>query len=493
MRDWVAQRARASPDATALIDASDNTHWTYHELTRAVNETAGHLAGVGVLPGDHVGVLLETSVAYVRLIHAVARLGAVLVPLNTRLTEAELAPQIERAGVSVLVCSDDTEATAAATEGTGVSVVSLDASRRNHVTKLDSQPTAEVQPATWDADDPQLIMFTSGTTGQPKAVVLTHGNFAASAEASAYRLGTLPDDRWLVCLSLYHMGGLSPILRAARYGSTVVLVEDFDEQAVGDAIATYQPTGISLVPVMLSRLLDAGVSFGSFRFVLLGGAPAPDDLIKRCERESVPVYPTYGMTEAASQIATATPSEAFTYPGTVGRPLFGSDVTVVGDDGDPVEPGEPGELVVSGPTVMKEYYDDYETTVDAFSAYGLHTGDMGYQDEGGRLWVANRRADRIITGGENVDPAEVMAVLCTHPAVADAAVVGIDDAEWGERVCALVITEGDEDVTSDELKAHCKATLAGYKCPRVVGFATELPRTASGTVEREKVREALRR
>ncbi|WP_332898820.1 o-succinylbenzoate--CoA ligase [Haladaptatus sp. CMSO5] len=493
MRDWVAQQARASPDEVALIDAENDVHWTYHELTEAVDETAAHLSGAGVLPGDHVGVLLETSISFVRLIHAVARLGAVLVPFNTRLTAAEVAPQIERADVSVLVCSESTEAKAmGATEGTGVSLLSLDASLRARVTKLDSQPTAEVRPATWEADDPQLIMFTSGTTGEPKAVVLTHGNFAASAEASAYRLGTLPDDRWLVCLSLYHMGGLSPILRAARYGSTVVLIEAFDEQVVGDAIAEYQPTGISLVPVMLSRLLDAGVSFDPFRFVLLGGAPAPDDLIERCEREGVPVSPTYGMTEAASQIATATPSEAFAYPGTVGRPLFGTDVTVVGDDGDPVEPGTPGELVVSGPTVMKEYYDDYETTVDAFSEYGLHTGDMGYQDEGGRLWVANRRADRIITGGENVDPAEVVAVLLTHPKVADAAVVGIEDDEWGERVGALVVTEDVEKVTGDELVDHCRAKLAGYKCPRVIGFTSALPRTASGTVEREKVREALR-
>ncbi|MFC6991741.1 o-succinylbenzoate--CoA ligase [Haladaptatus sp. GCM10025707] len=493
MYDWLRHRASVSADATALVAADSEATWTYRELDDAVSRTAAHLVGAGVGRGDHVGTLLDTSVEFVKLIHATARLGAVLVPLNTRLTSAELRPQIERADLTALVCSVATaEKAVSACESADTTLLSVSRRDAGSVPELAAQPLGSVTPATWDEDDPQVIMFTSGTTGEPKAVVLTHGNLAASAEASAYRLGTLPGDRWLVCLSLYHMGGLAPILRATRYGSTVVFVSEFDPERVGRAIEEYEPTGISLVPVMLSRLLDAGVSFNSFRFVLLGGAPARDDLIARCEREGVPVYPTYGMTETASQIATATPTEAFAHQGTVGKPLLFTEVTVVGVDGEPVEHGEHGELVVRGPTVMKEYYGDYEATVEAFSEYGLHTGDVGYRDEAGRLWVLNRRSDRIISGGENVDPGEVAAVLLSHPAVADVAVVGVPDEEWGERVGALVVPEPDATPSRDELDAHCREFLAGFKCPRLVAFAAELPRTASGTVAREAVRDLLR-
>jgi O-succinylbenzoic acid--CoA ligase len=199
------------------------------------------------------------------------------------------------------------------------------------------------------------------------------------------------------------------------------------------------------------------------------------------------------MTETASQIATARPTEAVNHLGTVGRPLLLTDVTVVGEDGEQCPPREPGQLVVSGPTVTPGYYDDPDATDDAFGEYGLHTGDVGYVDEGGRLRVLNRREDRIVTGGENVDPNEVAAVIRDHPTVRDVAVVGLDDPEWGERVAALVATDSsDEDLSPDAIREHCAGRLTGYKHPWTVGFAAELPRTESGTVDREAVRERLR-
>ncbi|WP_157971750.1 class I adenylate-forming enzyme family protein, partial [Halorussus litoreus] len=368
----------------------------------------------------------------------------------------------------------------------------------------DGAATGPSFPAEWSRSDTQALLFTSGTTGDPKAVELTTGNFLASATASAFRLGVTPDDRWLLCLSMYHMGGLSVVLRSALYGTTVVLQEGFDAGAAVDAIAKYEVTGVSLVPTMLRRMLD--VSDGasddaandtgladSLRFVLLGGAPTPDDLLARCESSGVPVHPTYGMTETTSQIATARPHEAFAHRGTVGRPLLWTDVTVVGDDGSPVEPGEIGELAVSGPTVMAGYYGNPDATADAFGEYGLRTGDVGYRDEDGRLWVLNRREDRIVTGGENVHPGKVVEALREHPDVRDAAVVGLDDDEWGERIGALVVPESGASVSEKAVVDHCQGRLAGFERPRTVAFADELPRTASGTVEREAVREILRK
>ncbi|WP_132058555.1 o-succinylbenzoate--CoA ligase [Halorussus amylolyticus] len=508
MRDWLTHRARVSPEATALVEADDGTERTYAELDAAVSETAGRLAALGVESGDHLGVLMETRVAFVRVVHAAMRLGAVLVPLNARLARPELARQAAVADLNLVVCEADTEADAAASAS--VPVTSVDAPECDEVAALGEQGRARrgparpefprygedsvnFEPAAWSLSDTQAMLFTSGTTGDPKAVELSVGNFLASATASAFRLGVVPDDRWLLCLSMYHMGGLSVVLRSALYGTTVVLQEGFDAESATDSITEYDVTGVSLVPTMLRRMLDeSGGLADSLRFVLLGGAPARDELISRCEALDVPVHPTYGMTETTSQIATARPREAFDYRGTVGRPLLGTDVTVVGDDGDPLAAGETGELVVSGPTVMSGYYADREATAEAFGPHGLHTGDVGYRDDGGRIWVLNRREDRIVTGGENVHPGEVVEVLRDHPGVRDAAVVGLADDEWGERVAALVVPEDGATLSEESLRAHFEDRLAGYKRPRTVAFADELPRTASGTVEREVVRERLR-
>jgi O-succinylbenzoic acid--CoA ligase len=491
IRGWLTQRARVSPESTALVEAEDGTEWNYAELDEAVEETAGRLAALGLREGDHLGVLMETRVAFVRLVHAAMRLGAVLVPLNARLASPELARQAKVGDLTLLVCERETEGDAGA--AAEIPIASVDSPESEDVAALREQEPEEFAPTEWSREDPQALLFTSGTTGDPKAVELAMGNFLASATASALRLGVTPEDRWLLCLSMYHMGGLSVVLRSALYGTTVVLQEGFDAESAADAIGEYEVTGVSLVPTMLRRMLDsAGEIADSLRFVLLGGAPAPEELLDRCETLGVPVHPTYGMTETASQIATARPREAFEHRGTVGRPLLFTDVTVVGEGGDPLPRGEVGELVVSGPTVMRGYYDDAEATADALGEYGLHTGDVGYRDDGGRVWVLNRRADRIITGGENVHPGEVVEVLRNHPDVRDAAVVGLDDEEWGERVAALVVSEADADLTAEEIEAHCREKLAGYKRPRTVRFADELPRTASGTVERETVRERLR-
>lgn len=490
MRDWLTHRARVSPEAIALVEARDGTEWTYADLDAAVDETVGRLAALGVQPGDHLGVLMETRMAFVRLVHAAMRLGALLVPLNARLARPELTRQAETADLNLLVCEAETEADALVVSE--VPVASVDSSDGESVAPLCEQDPEIVEPASWSREDLQALLFTSGTTGDPKAVELAMGNFLASATASAFRLGVTPDDRWLLCLSMYHMGGLSVVLRSALYGTTVVLQEGFDATAAADAIAEYEVSGVSLVPTMLRRMLDsAGSLADSLRFVLLGGAPAPEELIDRCERLDVPVHPTYGMTETASQIATARPRETFEYRGTVGRSLLWTDVTILDENDKLLSTGEVGELVVSGPTVTPGYYGNSEATEDAFCEYGLRTGDVGYRDDAGRIWVLNRREDRIITGGENVHPGEVVEVLRDHPEVREAAVVGLEDDEWGERVAALVVAEA-ADLAVEEVEAHCREYLAGYKRPRTIAFADELPRTASGTVEREAVRERLR-
>ena len=487
-RDVLAHRVAATPERTALVDTADGTAWTYRELDRAVDGLAASLG-----PGGPVGTLLGTRVALVTLVHAAMRAGRTLVPLNVQLPAEGLADQAERAGVDLLVCERDTEQ--AARDVASGPVASVDPSEREGVGRLvpeaESEPVerAAPDPAPLSPSDTAVVMFTSGTTGTPKGVRLTVGNLVWSAVASAFRLGVAPGDWWLCCLPMYHMGGLAPTVRCALYGTSLTLQPGFDADRTAAVVEEYGVTGVSLVPTQLRRLLEAGWEPpAAFDGVLLGGAPAGEDLLDRARDRGVPVYPTYGTTETASQVATATPAQAAEHPGTVGQPLAVTDVTVLAD-GEPARAGEVGELVVRGPTVTPGYLDD-DRTAEAVGPRGFHTGDLGYRDGDGRLWVEGRVDDAITTGGETVYPATVVDALREHPAVADAAVVGLPDDEWGERVAALVVPAGG-DVDPEGIRGFCRGRVADYAVPKTVGFAETIPRTASGTVDREAVRERL--
>jgi len=320
------------------------------------------------------------------------------------------------------------------------------------------------------------MLLTSGTSGSPKVVALTVGNLLASARASRGRLGLEPSDRWLGSLSPAHVGGLALLTRAAVLGSTVVLrgafkVEDF--LALGEAGAI---THASLVPTMLHQALEAlgGRSAPrSLRCVLLGGASAPEGLLARALAAGFPLAVTYGLTEASSQVATASPDLTRRKPGTVGAPLPGVEVRLEGD----------GELLVRGPTVSPGLGD-----ADGW----LRTGDLARLDEEGHLWMVGRSSDRIISGGVNVDPAEVEAVLMGHPGVTEAAVVGLSDPEWGERVVAAVVVAPRQGLTEPELDEFARGALSSAKRPRKFRFVGALPRNDNGKVDRARVRALFR-
>lgn len=485
MRDWLSHRAVVSPDATALI-ASDSdpgsdssSSETYSELDETVDRIAARLAALDIGDGSHIGLLVSSRPAAVRLIHATMRLGAVVVPLSTEQTRSELAPRIERADLDVLICERETEPTVTDL-AVDLPVRSIDGGA---VPALMDEPIESVPEHEWEPSDPLVMLSTSGTTGQPKLVVLTVRNVFTSAVASADRLGVLPTDRWCSPLALHHMGGIAPIYRAVIDGTCLVLAPT-DTELLLAALSEYEATGVSVVPVMLDRLLSAGTLPDSLRVVLLGGAPASSELIERCDDRDIPLHPSYGMTETASQIATARPAEATANTGTVGRPLFLTTVTIVDSDGHPLPPNEQGEIVVSGPTVMSGYYHDSESTT--FCSHGFRTGDVGRLDEDTRLWINGRVDDRIVTGGKTVDPREVGDVLREHPDIADAAVVGLPDPEWGERVGALIELDGNSALDAPAVESHCRSRLAGHKRPRAVAFGT-IPRTESGTIDRDAV------
>ncbi|MEA2398279.1 MAG: o-succinylbenzoate---CoA ligase [Thermoleophilaceae bacterium] len=399
---------------------------------------ARRLAAAGVGSGDRVASTLPAGSDFAALLHALPRLGAVLVPLNTRLSSVERAWQVDDCAARLVVS------------------VPVDGEE------------ADVDPLTTvDPDGVQTLLYTSGTSGLPKAVELTYANHAASAIASAWNLGVDPGDRWLCVLPVFHVGGLAILLRSAIYGTTAVVHDGFDRDAVASTLASSEVTLVSLVATMLRRLRDSGLEDApALRAALLGGGPVPRDLLEWAAGRGLPVLQTYGLTETASQVATLPAREALSHHGSAGRPLLGVDLRI-GDD---------GEILVRGPMVAR----------GALAADGwLHTGDGGHLDEDGFLHVDGRLDDTIVTGGENVAAAQVEDALLAHPAVADAAVAGRPDSEWGQAVTAWIVLA--TQVPDHELDAHCRSRLAGYKVPRRFVRMDELPRNAAGKVLRGRL------
>jgi len=479
-------------DREALIIGEQQ--WRFDELNRLVARLCARLSAEGVQPGENVAVLLPNSLAAVAHVFALVRLGAVLVPLNTRLTAADVAWQVEQAGCAWLIyASDCAEQISAVPPAVTRHLAPLNPAAFDAWVEGPFAPSVEaVSPPEFDAV--QAIVFTSGTTGYPKGAMITFANHFWSAIGSAFRLGVRPDDHWLACLPLYHVGGLAVLFRSCLYGTAVVLQDGFKVAAIRHSLRDEGITLVSLVPTMLSRLLHEGFiadDAPSLRLILLGGATAPDGLLEQARAAGLPVATTYGLTEAASQVATRLPDAANLKPGSAGRPLLFTTVSIVDDDGHELPPGGVGEIVVAGPTVMAGYYGDDAATRMAIRNGRLHTGDAGYLDADGDLWLLDRRGDLIVTGGENVYPAEVERVLHQHPAVALAAVVGLPHPDWGQQVTAVVVLRQPRAATSDELLAHCRRHLAGYKRPRRLFFSNTLPLTASGKVQRRVVAEQL--
>ncbi len=473
MPDWLRRRAEDHPHDLALV--AGTLRFTYHELDGVVDRTARQLASVGVGAETPVAVLLPNSAPFVFLTHALARLGAVMVPLNVRLAPAELAWQLEDSRAAVLV-SDETVLAAHHTLGAHTSP------RRITVAALQAAPEVDAPLRSHiDLSAVQGIIYTSATTGRPKGVLLTFGNHWWSAHGSALNIGVHRDDSWLAVLPLYHVGGLAILWRSVISGMPVRLHETFDPAAVNGEIDRGEVTLVSVVAAMLQRILDDRGSRPlppTFRCFLLGGGPAHRSLLERCVQAGVPVAATYGLTEAASQVATLAPEEFAHKLGSAGKALLPIEVRVA------AAPGEVGEILVRGPTLMKGYAGRPEETARVLQDGWLHTADLGYLDAEGYLYVVERREDLILSGGENVYPSEVESVLRGHPAIADAGVVALRDAEWGQVVGAAIRLRPGTRLTEDEVRAFCRGRIAGFKIPKRVWFVDDLPRSSGGKLLR---------
>lgn len=479
--DPLARAAERAPDAPALREGG---RWlTWRELSLEVDAWAAVLRRAGAGPGQRVAVVVGPDGGGLRALFAALRTGAHLVPLHPELMAAELRPAL--ALLRPIVVLGDAERLMRLREAMPAAEGAVLVGLGPDGPHLVAGPTA---PPPASADLPGVAaVWTSGTSGAARGILLTAEGFEANTRATVERLGLGPDDRWLVSLNPAHVGGLALVLRAALLGAALVPLARFDAEAFLSVAAEAGVTHASLVPTHLHRVLDAlgeRRAPPSLSAVLLGGAAAPPPLVRAAAVQGLPVAVTYGLTEATSQVATATPDESQAMPGSPGRPLAGVEVGIDGD----------GRIRVRGPTVAAGIVtrgpDGGLVTHPLTDADGwLDTGDLGSFDDQGRLVVTGRSTDRIISGGVNVDPIEVESVLLAHPSVVEVAVVGVPDDEWGERVVAAVVLRSDGPFPGPEaLEAYLRGRLTGAKRPRDVRIVDALPRNANGKVDRAEVR-----
>jgi o-succinylbenzoate---CoA ligase len=438
---WLARAASRRPDRAAL--ETPRGDWSYARLYAAARFGASELSARGAGPGERVAIALPAGLDFAQALHACLLLGAVAVPVDLRLAAHEQAPIV--AGAAVVVAEPLGEG---------------------------PEPAAPAVAERHDLDHVAVVIHTSGTTASPRPVELTYANLLWSALGSGVALGVDEDERWLCALTLAHVGGLSVLVRSAIYATTAIVHERFEVDRVLDDLRARRATVVSLVATTLARLLDAGLERpASLRCALTGGGPVPAALVTRAREAGVPVGLTYGLSQAASQVTTTPVAEIARGHGegarpNAGPPLFCTRVQIAPDD----------EILVRGPTVAP----------GALAPDGwLHTGDLGALDARGGLLVTGRNVDTIVSGGENVAPAEVEAVLEAHPQVLEAAVLARSDPQWGEAVTAIVVARDGAVLEPEALRAHCAAQLAPFKVPKRFVLASEpLPRTAWGKLLR---------
>jgi acyl-CoA synthetase (AMP-forming)/AMP-acid ligase II len=490
--------AGRTPDKVMTIFEGETT--TYHEMTRRAAALAGGLAERGVRSGDVVALLSYNCPEFLEALFAANYLGAIAMPINWRLAAPEVRYILDHSGARALVCDQSLLPLANdATAGLGDSLVLISiasVSEGGWISLGDLRASShEAGRVAAVADDVHRLMYTSGTTGRPKGVMLTHANLAWKNLAHIIEFGFTQADLGLACGPLYHVGALdltTTSLIAA--GATTIIHRTFDASEVVNEIERSRVSTVWLAPAMVNAIMALpGIEqrdLSSVRVVINGGEKMPIPLIERIQR----VFPSawfadaYGMTETVSGDTFLDRDSIVTKLGSVGRPCLYLELDVWDEAGAPVPAGQQGEIVMRGPKVFKGYWRDSEATASAFTGGWFHTGDIGVRDEDGYLYIVDRLKDMIVSGGENIASSEIERVLYEHGAVLEAAVIGRPDDRWGEVPVAFVVLRQGAAATPPELIAHCRDQLARFKVPKDITFLDALPRNPSGKVLKRELR-----
>ncbi len=492
LRELLETRAAAMPQKTWLFSAADDRRWSYAEFDAAVNQAANLLLSLGVGKGDKVSLLMANSPEYVIAYFACWKIGAVAGPVNSHLKSEELAYVLDNSESVALITDQDFlkhVEPIRAELGHLRYVIATDAEAEStiHFPSAAAAQPSELAEIALDAADDAIIIYTSGTTGKPKGVLLTHRNILANARQIRDWLQFTETDRLLCMMPLFHVNGIivttvTPMFAAA----SMVVAPKFSASRHWQIISDYRVTSFGSVATMLAMLsltypegIPAGLDISQFRFALCGSAPVPAEVMRQFEqRFNCLVIEGYGLSESTCR-ATFNPPNETRRPGSCGLPI-GCELKIFDDDDRELGTGEVGEIVLRGENLLKGYFKNPEATAKAFRSGWFHSGDVGYRDADGFLFIVDRKSDMIIRAGENIYPREIDEVLYQHPAVQDAATIGVADKLYGEEVKAFVVLREGSAATEAELIAHCRAHLADFKCPKTIEFLKEIPKGPTG-------------
>lgn len=508
--DLIAWWGRVTPERVAIVDRTRGGRHTYAELNAAAEHWARVLMSLGIQRGDRVATLTGNRVETIALFFGAMRIGAVLVPLNWRLAVAELSRVVADAAPALVVGEDRFrsvgEAAIAAAER---SVRWVDMDRDAPRLLAESDGAGGVARVAAEPDAPAMLLYTSGSTGKPKGAILPHRQIYYNAVATTvgWQIGSA--DVAIVANPLFHTGGWHVLSTPLWHrGGTIVLFDQFDATAFLDAIAEEHVTlafGVPTQIVMMTQSSSWGRGFRSLRFLISGGAPCPEALGERVRASGITFRQGYGLTECGPNCFATTDAEALRNPGAVGWPIpflemklsssgVGNRESGIDHRDAGLETGDseqPGELLLRGPQMFGGYFNDPVRTAEAVDADGwLHTGDLATRDAGGAYRICGRKKDMFISGGENVFPGEVEAALSECPGVGEAVVVGVPDEKWGEVGRAFIVRRSGDVLTAEQVIAHARRRLAGYKVPKSVVLVDELPRLGSGKADRTALRSA---
>ena len=474
--NWIRQRAYLTPNKVGL--SFEKQQWTFKQLNEIATMIAGQLATNGIYKGMRIALIGPSSPQLVHIIYGCMQANVEIVFLNNRLTKDELAYQIADSDVNTIFYDEiESEKIAVFTHAQSFSDL------------LTSKVATIDEIHQWDESFTTSIMYTSGTTGYPKGVRQTLANHKASAIGSALNMGVSPNDVWLCAVPIFHISGFSMLMKSILYGVTLRLYAKFQAGAAVKEIVEGTVTHMSVVGVTLGQIVtlmekEHVVASDRFQLMLAGGGPIATEYLKRANSLHLHVAQTYGMTETASQTATLSNADALTKLGAAGKPLFFNEVKIEGA----TKPFDEGEILIKGPHVTPGYIGHFKNRAAQIDGW-LHSGDIGYLDDEGYLYVVDRRSDLIISGGENIYPAEIENILLAHPSVREAGVCGIEHPKWGQVPAAFLVL--NTPTTSEELRMYCEGKLAKYKVPSAFYFVESLPRTGSNKLMRRKLHEFL--
>jgi len=503
----LSKRARISPHREAFIEFERGRSFSFADLDARANRVANALLERGIQPGDRVATLLKNSIEFVETYFACARIGAVMVPLNWRLVAAEIDYILADSGARALVFDADFDATVSALADGRDSAANIrhwirrgdDAHTaaswsQDYDAMLAGASAAEAPVGAWD-DDNLFIMYTSGTTGHPKGVVHSHDGMLWSQLTSMSTSDMRGDDRWLLALPMFHVGCLNPTSLLVHRGATGVIMRELDMGAMFRCIEQHRVSIFMAVPALMQFMLQAPEraqhDISSVRWIATGAAPVPVSLLQDYENLGMRIFQAYGLTESCGPGTLLLHEDAQAKVGSCGRPQMHTEARVVDAAGADIPPGSPqaGELLLAGRHIMKEYWNNPEATAQALRDGWLYTGDICTWDEEGFITICDRKKDMIISGGENIYPAELENVLAACPEVLEAAVIGVASQKWGETPLAIVVPAPGAAPTAQSLREYCRQHLAGYKVPQLFELVDSLPRNPSGKLLKPQLRE----